>query len=128
MTNALTISQAANFLQASVFKASNDAGWWTEKDGTPLQKNRYVFAAKLMLCVSELAEACEGDRKGKMDDHLPHRPAAEVELADAIIRCLDLGAAYGFDLGGAIEEKMAYNLHRADHQLAARAAPNGKAY
>lgn len=30
-----------------------------------------------------------------MDDHLPHRKMGEVELADALIRLLDFGGAYG---------------------------------
>jgi hypothetical protein len=31
----------------------------------------------------------EGERKNLMDDHLPHRRSAEVELADALIRIFD---------------------------------------
>ena len=37
-----------------------------------------------MLIVSEIAEAMEGERKDLMDDKLPHRKMAEVELADAL--------------------------------------------
>ena len=39
-----------------------------------------------MLTISEIAEAMEGERKNLMDDHLPHRKMAEVEIADAYIR------------------------------------------
>jgi NTP pyrophosphatase (non-canonical NTP hydrolase) len=81
-----------------------------------------------MLIVSELAEAMEGDRKNKMDDHLPHRESREVELADALIRICDLAGAYNLDLAGAVVEKMAYNAQRADHKPEARAAEGGKAY
>ncbi len=42
-----------------------------------------------MLVVSELVEAMEGERKDLMDDKLPHRKMAEVEMADAAIRILD---------------------------------------
>jgi len=59
---------------------------------------------RLMLIVSEIAEAMEGHRKGLMDDKLPTRPMLEVELADAVIRIFDLGGGLSLDLGGAIAE------------------------
>jgi len=52
----------------------------------------------LMLCVSELAEAMEGHRKDKMDDKLPHRKMAEVELADFLIRAFDMAGGLELDL------------------------------
>lgn len=48
----------------------------------------------LMLVITELAEACEGERKNLMDDKLPHRRMAEVEMADAYIRVLDFAAGF----------------------------------
>ena len=81
---------------------------------------------KLMLIVTELAEAMEGYRKDLMDDKLPHRKMLEVELADAMIRIFDLAAALELDLGGALIEKMAYNAQRADHQIENRLKPGGK--
>lgn len=51
-----------------------------------------------------------------MDDHLPHRPMAEVELADALIRILDFAGMKGYDLGGAVREKLDYNRTRNDHK------------
>lgn len=83
---------------------------------------------KLMLIVSEVAEAMEGHRKGLKDDHLPNRSMLEVELADTVIRVSDLAGALGLDLAGAIIEKLAYNQRRADHKPEARAADGGKAY
>jgi len=103
---------------------SKGAGWW---DDTDLQ-DRHVFPAKLALVHSEVSEAMEGHRKGLMDDHLPHRPMAEVELADAMIRIADLAGAYGFDLGGALVEKLEYNAKRADHKKENRESTGGKAY
>jgi NTP pyrophosphatase (non-canonical NTP hydrolase) len=82
----------------------------------------------LMLIVSEIAEAMEGERKNLMDSHLPHRRAAEVELADALIRIFDYAGAYGMDLDGAVREKREYNANRADHSREARLAPNGKKF
>ena len=53
---------------------------------------------KLMLTVSELAEAMEGIRKGgiETDDKLPQFTNLAVELADAMIRIMDL--AEGIEL------------------------------
>ena len=60
--------------------------WWVEPlTGAP----KFNHGEKFMLMVSEISEAMEGQRQGKMDDKLPHRPMVEVELADAIIRILD---------------------------------------
>lgn len=105
------------------------SGWWTNKDGTPIDAfDKNVFGTKIALIHSEVSEAMEGGRKDKMDDHLPHRRADEVELADALIRILDLGGARKMDLAGAVVEKLAYNQQRADHKPEARNAPGGKAF
>ena len=82
----------------------------------------------ILLVVSELAEAMEGHRKGLMDDKLPSRPMFEVEIADAIIRLLDIAAGMKLDLGGAFVDKMLFNAVRADHKAEHRLAPGGKAY
>ena len=124
----MNISESVNELVDACFMASFGAGWWKDKDGVDLRKNPLTFSNKLMLTVSELAEAMEADRKGLMDDKLPHRPGTEVELADAIIRICDLAGAYNLDLGGAIEEKMQYNSVRPDHKIENRLAAGGKAY
>lgn len=107
---------------------SKAAGWWNEYYEMPEQYKKYFLATKLGLIHSEASEAFEGLRKGKMDDHLPTRLAAEVELADLAIRLFDLGGALGMDIGGAVAEKMAYNAQRADHKPEARAAAGGKSF
>lgn len=84
--------------------------------------------AKIGLMHSELSEALEGERKNLMDDHLPHRKMAEVELTDALIRIFDYAGRYGYDLEGAYQDKMAYNAQRADHKLENRQAENGKKF
>lgn len=82
----------------------------------------------LMLIVSEVAEAMEGERKGLMDDHLPHRPMAEVEMADAVIRIMDYCGLHGYDLEGAMAEKLAYNRTRSDHRREIREMQGGKKF
>lgn len=104
------------------------AGWWTGPDGSDPRTNPLCFSSKLCLIHSEVSEAMEGDRKGLMDDKLPHRPMREVELADALIRIHDLAGAYNLDLAGAVVEKLAYNAQRADHKPENRAKAGGKAY
>src|SRR6266480_5261555 len=92
--------------------------WWTTKSGKLKKRNKGEL---LMLAVSELAEAMEGERRDLMDDKLPHRRMAEVEIADCFIRLFDYCGAHGYDVGGALIEKMAYNAKRADHKPENRA-------
>lgn len=102
--------------------------WWIDNDGNDIRDNPLTFSNKLLLIVTEIAEACEGDRKNLMDDKLPHRPMREVELADAVIRIFDLAGGFNMDLAGAIVEKMDFNATRADHKPENRKAAGGKTY
>lgn len=104
------------------------SGWWGGNGKPDPRDNPMCFSQKLMLCVSELAEAMEGDRKNLKDDKLTHRDMREVELADTVIRAFDLAGAYKMDLAGAIIEKLAYNQQRADHKPENRALEGGKTY
>jgi len=119
-------AESLNQLIKRCYKASFDAGWHTDiNTGELKERNR---AEMLMLIVSEIAEAMEGERKGLMDDKLPHRPMAEVEMADAVIRIADYCGRWGYDLGGAVVEKMAYNAQRADHKIENRLKDGGKKF
>ena len=80
-----------NDLAHKIHVANVLAGWWPE-DADPLTKAQLV--------ITEIAEATEGARKDLMDDHLPQRKMEEVELADTLIRVLDLGEWASFKYVG----------------------------
>lgn len=115
-------------LQKRIYEGNVAAGWWKDiKTGEAYEKgNVMLILSKLALVHSEVSEALEGVRKNLMDDKLPHRKMVEVELADAVIRILDLAGHEGYDVFGAIEEKLAYNAVREDHKIENRLKEGGK--
>lgn len=122
------IINGVRITQAACHNASRMSGWWTDpKTNQPLDPTPLI-PTKLCLIHSEISEGLEAARKGLMDDKLDHREGLEVELADAIIRICDLAGALGYDLGGAIVEKMRFNAARADHKMANRTQAGGKAF
>ena len=79
-------------------------GWWEEprEDGT-----------LIALIMSEAAEALEALRKGNgPDEHCPQFSGAEVELADVVIRIMDMAEARGWNVAGAIVAKHEFNKTR----------------
>jgi len=110
---------------ATLVHAANIKWWQDTETGQPLKRNKGELLA---LIHSEIYEALEGERKGLMDDKLPHRRMAEVELADALIRILDYAAGFGYDLQGAFTDKMSYNAQREDHKHEARRIAGGKQF
>lgn len=122
-------------LSQVIFRNNVLAGWWSEDDlldakfkpnGKFCKATATLLGSKLALVHSEVSEALEGMRKGLRDDHLPEREMMEVELADAVIRIFDIAGFLGYDIGAAIEEKLAYNSQRADHKLSNRVGVGGK--
>lgn len=93
-----------NELADEVHSIAKEKGWWD----TPRE-----MGTLLMLIVSELSEGMEADRQGLNDDKLPQRPGLHVELADAVIRILDICAHEKIDLDSIVLEKIAYNKMRS---------------
>lgn len=122
MTATTTTTEVLDDLCKTIHAKNVAAGWWDQAD------NPLVVPVKLMLAVTELAEAVEGDRKSIPDTHLTHRSMLSVELADAVIRIADLAGFLNIPLGTVIAEKEAYNASRADHKPENRKAAGGKRY
>ena len=126
MDNSVQLKANVNNLMVLCFGLAYEAGWHTDiKTGEYIKHDP---GNRMMLINSEITEAFEGFRKDINDDHLTHRKMAEVELADAMIRILDTAGYYGFDLGGALVEKLIYNTERKDHKKEARLAVGGKQF
>lgn len=92
-----------NELSTIIKQIAVDHGFYENNPDTP---NR------IALMHSELSEALEADRKDLMSEKLPGRTGIEEEYADCIIRILDDSANKGFDIHGAVMEKIAYNKTR----------------
>jgi len=111
-------------LTESSYKNSREHGFWADADF--LEENghkelvyRYVIPTKLMLMVSELSEALDNIRDGTLekgttmwytDTGKPDGFA--TELADAIIRILDVVGYLDIDITEVIREKEKYNRTR----------------
>lgn len=93
-----------NYMEESIHLLSREKGWWDNvgNDGE-----------KIALIHSELSEALEALREDKQSDKIPKFLGVEEELADAIIRIMDLAHARSWDVAGAIVAKHEYNSTRA---------------
>ena len=116
-----------NNLSKEIHRANKNKGFWEDRENIPhmmeeldgyfskdkIEAVQKAFIAQMLALInSEISEALEADRKDLMDDKLPNRLGLEVELADAFIRICDMAVGLSMDLGGAVEEKLAYNTTR----------------
>lgn len=95
-------------LQAAVHANAVSKGWY---------ENPPTFAELLMLVVSEASEALEDYRNGLPITENHYKDGGKPcgipsELADIVIRVLDMCGYYGIDLAAAIQEKHEYNKTR----------------
>lgn len=110
------LCEGLNQSAQTIFQNNKEKGFW--------DKERNV-GELLMLVVSELGEAMEAHRRGNFTPDLFkgsfHTPVSfeanikdtfEDEIADAVIRLLDLSAGLGIDLEWHIRLKVEYNMNR----------------
>ena len=106
------MKKSINEWQKQVHENAKAHGWW--------DKER-EFTNLLFLVISECVEAGEEERNGRAitetyytkdkqgNDKMEGAPS---ELADIVIRVLDLCEHYGIDLEKVMEEKHKYNMER----------------
>jgi NTP pyrophosphatase (non-canonical NTP hydrolase) len=103
-----TLNELARLFGAN----AQSKGFWLNYLGTTTE-----ISEKLMLCVGELAEAQEELRKGTPPNEMYYSEGGKpegfgVELADCLIRILDLMHQLGIDIESTVELKHAYNMKR----------------
>ena len=116
------LHKALNELVELCHETSRSKGWWDVEmcGAVPIPHN---IPEKLALIHSEVSEALEDYRVGKMDGYYEdvvteYGPAKKPcgfpsELADIVIRVFDLCGHLNIDLGAAVLEKAEFNKLRS---------------
>jgi NTP pyrophosphatase (non-canonical NTP hydrolase) len=90
-------------MQKQAHDTAVENGWWDQA------RNELELIALIM---SELGEAVEAVREGSMSHKIPGHTGLAEELADVVIRVMDMAEQYGIDLSVAIISKNHYNKSR----------------
>lgn len=86
-----------------------------------------TVSMNLMLIVTDVVNAMESFRKGHRNDtEFPEFKGLTAHLCRAMVRLLALGHELGYDVPGAMAEKLVFNASRPDHKPENRAADGGK--
>ena len=92
-------------LQKDCYESAKASGFWGDIE--------YNVSEKLMLVVSELGEACEALRHDHRQTTTEwQKDTFEDELADSVIRILDLAQRMRINLTWQIEKKLEHNKTR----------------